>query len=210
MTNQFKTVGFLEDKMTRLTLEEELRLQLSNPAKCEQALKGLKLPALRASQDIVNQVKNFSPAFQFSEGKLLYDKLQIREAILTNNEIGPSQSSGLVEMVFFVRRTREGGGPSVLQPIRLSMNLAVDEGHNIESCSVKSTEAELLEGCGVRGAFAENGGSLNFPKKPNHKGGFGDYSVRTTIKFRNQDYQSVSSVPNLRADFGDGCGHCGT
>lgn len=216
MNSQVKAVGFLEDKMSRIALEEELKLHFSNQSKCEQVLKGARLPALQKSRSIVNQLKGSDLVFQNSGNKLKYDRLELKDAVVRNNEIGPSSSSGLAELVFSVRRTREGGGPATLQPIRIPLSLAVNKNSRVESCAAETGEADLLEGCWVRETLKPNGGPLVIGAKGSYSPG-GYQLGPTYVKFRNKSYKKssgflvaggrktngYSDVPNVKAHFGE-------
>lgn len=123
MNNQFKTVAYLEDKMSRMALEYELRLAFSRSDWCENVLKGVTLPGEKASRDILNSVKGAHSMLTNQGGRLYYDRLELSGIHIKNNDLKGSQTCGTAEMTYAVRRTREGGGPSEFRPIQVILSL---------------------------------------------------------------------------------------
>ena len=146
--HETKAVGYLEDKLSRVALETELRMKFSNPDQCLSFLNGSVIPQ---KNKIAHNLKlsGVSDLFRQYQNKNYYDKLEIKDISFENSNFTAPNSSGLVDLVIYPARTRQGGGPETLQPIRIQTTMTDGAGYKIESCSAKEAGAEEERGCVV-------------------------------------------------------------
>jgi hypothetical protein len=141
MDHEAKNVSYLEDRLSRVALENELRLQFAAGDLCKNLLAGVTAPVKGDTSDIGSALgqdprRAAKDQILHSEGNsLTYDRLSIKKIALEDTDLTAPASTGSANLVLYPERIRTGGGPSVLTPIKIKIALAVDTGYKIESCS---------------------------------------------------------------------------
>lgn len=142
MNNQNKNVNYLEDRLSRVALETELRTLFSSNNFCKNLLKDLAAPQAGQTNDITQsfttptQKAALEKVFKEKDGKLVYDHLDLKRISLEDSDLTAPNSAGAMSMVFYPERQRKGGGPATLQPIKIKTSASVGNGYSIESCEM--------------------------------------------------------------------------
>lgn len=146
MNHETQSISYLEDKLSQINLENDLRLQLSNPTDCASFLGNEKAPNTSGTADITNSLNRtaLSKIFQVNGNQILYDKLKIDKISLEGSSLTSPNSAGLLDLVVYPSRVRTGGGPSALHPIKIKTFVSVAGGYKIMSCT---PEDENQKGC---------------------------------------------------------------
>lgn len=139
MNGQVKTIGYLEDKISRVSLENELRIHFSKSDWCKEVFKRVNLPTARSLRNITNQIGSSHSFFQHVSGGLQYDKLEVSRITVKNNDVSPSSLCGTAEVTYVVQRMREGGGPATLRPIEISLSIEGNKSLGVVTCGLQST-----------------------------------------------------------------------
>jgi hypothetical protein len=142
MNNESENINYLEDKLSRVALETELRTLFLSDNFCKNLLKDLVAPRAGQTSDITQSFTApeskaaLEKVFKESNGKLLYDHLDLKRISLEDSDLTAPNSAGAMSMVFYPERQRKGGGPAALQPIKIKTSVNVDGGYSIESCEM--------------------------------------------------------------------------
>jgi len=157
VSHEAKNVAYLEDKLSRVALESELRMWFTNPDSCKDLLGGLTAPKENRTSDVTKalskslQWASLSKVFQRRENKIFYDKLEIKKISMENSDLTTSNSSGTMDVMFYPERNRKGGGPPNLQPIKIKTEVNVNGSYKIISCEPKGDKDE--ESCVIGDAI---------------------------------------------------------
>jgi|GEM_PF-3522023 len=141
ISHESKNITYLEDKLSRVALESELRMLFSSEGSCQNLFQGFVVPkkgqTVDFSQRITTplQTTEFEKVFQRRGNDYFYDKLILEKMDFENSTFTAPATSGTVDVMFYPERTRKGGGPDTLQPIKLKTSLTVDASYKITSCS---------------------------------------------------------------------------
>jgi prepilin-type N-terminal cleavage/methylation domain-containing protein len=114
--SQSKSIGFMEDRITWLSLKQELGYIMSDRAHCASLLKNIVLkPNASLPLKIENELGRviFDPALSDNQ----FGKLNLSEGKIRNINVAGPQSVGEVEVSILVKRKRSGGGPQTLNPV---------------------------------------------------------------------------------------------
>lgn len=162
INNQSKATSYLEDKLSRVSLETELRMQFTNPDYCTNLFKGV--PAALKNQnrgDVLgliktpSQIETLRKVFVQKNNKIDYDQLELHQVALDNSTVTGPNSSGTMDIVFYPNRRRTGGGPVSLQPIKIKSQVQVDGSSNIISCQPEDSPSG--KSCLLADIFKTNG-----------------------------------------------------
>lgn len=140
MNHETEGVAYLEDKLSRVALESELRTRFANPTSCEGILHGTVAPPKNNSKDLT-QLAAFDQVFQKRGNAFFYDKLKIKKISMEGSDLTAPNSAGTVDLMFYSERTRKGGGPSSLQPVKIKTLITVGTGYTVESCRLEGDAA---------------------------------------------------------------------
>jgi len=145
MSSQSQGVAFLEDKLSRVALESNTRLFLSDAGFCKSLLEDVVAPKGKAVVDLEpalvrpSQVESLQKFLQKQKDYYSYDKLKMGRMTLENSGLSAPNSSGTIDVGFYPARLRTGGGPDQLQVVKMKVLVNVDKDYKITSCSLAET-----------------------------------------------------------------------
>lgn len=135
MTDQARTVAFLQDQMNKIEINRNAETILKDRVSCQQSLQGLRVPvSTTATTDLI--------ALRDENGAVVYrsntirDNLRLGQMTIQNVSVSAPNSTGFVNISIPLRRTRTGGGPTDLQGIELMTMVKVNAARDITGCSV--------------------------------------------------------------------------
>lgn len=161
MDHESKSMNYLEDRLSRVSLESEIRMEFAAGDLCKNLLTGVKAPTNGGHADIGGELalaprkSAMDKIFRSQDGTLTYDRLTITKITLEDSDLTNPDSNGSANLVLYPERIRTGGGPSVLRPIKIKTALAVDADYKIKSC-----DGDQGEGC----ATADIPKVIDFPQ----------------------------------------------
>jgi hypothetical protein len=120
--HETKNITYLEDKLSRVALESELRMQMGGTDFCQDLLGGIVMPQKNKTVDVTQNLaqslhaKALDQVFQKRNAKTVYDQLELKKVLLEDSSLIAPNSSGTISIDFYPERIRKGGGPESLLP----------------------------------------------------------------------------------------------
>jgi type II secretory pathway pseudopilin PulG len=149
ISNQAKSVSYLEDKMSVLGLSNQLLMILATSGACTNSLAGKSA----SSDQLITQIKDKADnlVYDTNTNENKYDQLIIDKVTLKNIDVTGANSSGRMKLVIEILRIRKGGGPPGLKPISVEITVSTNGSNNIISCGAGGSTFT------VEGTFTETG-----------------------------------------------------
>ncbi len=151
IVSQASSVSYLEDRLSRVALDNELQLNFSYPQTCINSLRG---KPIAATQNITNlKDKNANEFISTSPASALssFDMIRISSIKLVNdNATNAPNSTGNMNLLVNIERQRSSG-PKELSPKELKLTVTTDASGNIDTCSLQSgsSGSEFEKACGM-------------------------------------------------------------
>jgi len=131
--NQNKAISFMEDRISRISFEQELSIAMNDRTSC---LNAIGKNPLKKGESRPVRIEN-------ELGKVLFDPqanentfemLRLSEAQVTNISVKGPQSVGEVEISILVERMREGGGVQRLRPVTARFPVSTNNTGQFKNC----------------------------------------------------------------------------
>ncbi len=164
IVSQSKQVNYMEDRMAKAALTQELTMMLEREPACMNSLSGVTMDLTNPTNISLKDKDNNLVYNAADSSKNTFDNLKITGIAIENLDIPSVDSTGMADLVVNLTRRRSGGGATDLKPIRLKRILTLDAAGQVTSCAAESGGAfDCLD---IAGYWNSTGGSKSIMVPP--------------------------------------------
>ncbi len=141
------SIAYLEDKLEKIQLIRNFETILKDKMSCQKTLEGVRVGSSSTQKINVNGLKDNSGNVVYESNSII-GRLAVGQISITNESVPGPSSSGFINIIMPVSRTRQGEGPSVFKPLEFKLNVTISASRVITSCSSKGEALTDMCMCG--------------------------------------------------------------
>lgn len=131
--SQTQMVVYLEDQLEKVEIDRNFESILKNHDSCQNTLQGTQLSVSSNTSQPVAGLRDGSGNFIYESNKES-GKLALGQMVVVNESVTTPASSGFVNLVLPVSRTRKGQGVSQFRSLEHRVSVVVDNNMRVTSC----------------------------------------------------------------------------